>query len=242
MHPHLAALALFGWYHQLSYWIIHHSNVLLERFGYIAVFGLLFSCGLGVPVPEDLPLLFCGLRIARGLMSFWVAAPVCWLGIISGDCALYTLGFKLGPRVTKLPVIGSHINAKRLKTVERFFDRWGIWAVGLCRMFAGVRGAMVVVAGTTKFNFGKFIVADGLAAIVSGGAFMYLGYTAGRVRNFWEHRDILLAVCAVIVAAIIVWLWLRSRTKPPGPGDMAVEAAHHPTPPVVPGRGVAEPR
>ena len=42
-------------------------------------------------------------------------------------------------------------------------------------MFAGIRGAMVVAAGAMRFNFIKFVIADGLAALVSGGLFVWLG-------------------------------------------------------------------
>ena len=78
---------------------------------------------------------------------------------------------------------------------EVLFDRWGIWVVAIGRMFAGVRGAMVVAAGATRFNFTKFVVADGLAALVSGGLFMGLGYWAGiKLGNIeqmpgWESCD-----------------------------------------------------
>ncbi len=59
------------------------------------------------------------------------------------------------------------------------FEKYGVWVVAVGRLFAGVRGAMVLVAGTIRFTFSHFIVADGVAAIFSGGLFMGLGYYAG---------------------------------------------------------------
>src|SRR5436305_9723167 len=73
-------------------------------------------------------------------------------------------------------MVGKHVTLECMRQVEVLFEKWGIWVVAIGRMFAGIRGAMVVVAGTTRFSFFKFIVADGLAAIVSGGLFVFLGY------------------------------------------------------------------
>jgi membrane protein DedA with SNARE-associated domain len=35
----------------------------LDAGGYAVLFGLLFSCGLGVPIPEDVPLIAAGILI-----------------------------------------------------------------------------------------------------------------------------------------------------------------------------------
>ena len=32
------------------------------------------------------------------------------------------------------------------------FDNWGIWVVGVGRMVAGIRGAMVLAAGTIRYK------------------------------------------------------------------------------------------
>ena len=60
--------------------------------------------------------------------------------------------------------------------MKKLFDKYGVGVVGIGRLFAGIRGAMVICAGTIRFNFVTFIIADGLAAVVSGGLFMLLGH------------------------------------------------------------------
>ena len=42
--------------------------------GYFVLFGLLFACGLGLPLPEDFPLLVAGARVAAGKMHLEVDA------------------------------------------------------------------------------------------------------------------------------------------------------------------------
>jgi membrane protein DedA with SNARE-associated domain len=198
----------------------------LESGGYFALFGLLFSCGLGMPLPEDVPLIAAGILVSHGRMDFWIAAPLAWLGIIGGDCVLYTLGYFYGEKITKVPFIGKHITLHRIRRAEDLFCRYGIWMVAFGRMLAGIRGAMVVTAGTSKFNFIKFVIADGLAAIVSGGTFFYVGYWGGehgpamwaRVREFRHIMWTGAAVAAIIL--VIVFFWReRNRSDDEEPAD-----------------------
>src|SRR4051812_35837880 len=79
-------------------------NNWLSTGGYIALFGILFSCGLGVPIPEDVPLILAGAAISQGKMTWLVAGICAWCGIIGGDIMLYHLGKRLGPGVTRLPL------------------------------------------------------------------------------------------------------------------------------------------
>ena len=147
--------------------------------GYFALFGLLFACGLGLPLPEDVPLLAAGVMIANGKMSVVVAGICAWLGIVGGDICLYHLGKRFGLNITKVPFVGKHVTKARIERAEALFTRYGVLVVGVGRLFAGLRGGMVVAAGAIRFKFWRFLVADGLAALVSGGLFIALGTWLG---------------------------------------------------------------
>jgi membrane protein DedA with SNARE-associated domain len=185
----------------------------LRKGKYGALFGLLFSCGLGLPMPEDVPLLATGILVYHGEMNIWLAAPLAWLGILGGDCVLYTIGYFAGEKITKIPFIGSHVTRTRLERAEILFRKYGVWMVALGRLFMGIRGAMIVAAGTSRLKFHKFIIADGLAAIVSGGLFVYLGYWGGeygpgmaeKVTHFKYGLWIAAGVLAVILIFIFFW-------------------------------------
>jgi membrane protein DedA with SNARE-associated domain len=189
--------------------------------GYAVLFAVLFGCGMGFPLPEDIPLLIAGFFVAQGKMNLWLAAGAAWVGIIGGDCVLYHLGRKFGLNITKVPVIGKHVTAKRIEWAETLFERYGIWVVAIGRMFAGVRGAMVIAAGTIRYSFVKFVIADGLAAIVSGGLFVALGYWAGvaigdlndpRVQQrISEAKHYLLGGAIVLGVLLIAYFWWRHK-------------------------------
>ena len=191
--------------------------------GYFILFGLLFACGLGLPMPEDIPLLLAGYFIAQGKMNPVIASAIAWLGIIGGDCVLYSFGRRYGLEITRVPFIGKHVTKERILRAEELFERWGIWVVAIGRMFAGIRGAMVVAAGTIRYNFVKFVIADGLAALVSGGLFIWLGYFAGKklgsvaemrakIKDY-EHW-VFIGVGLVVVGFIIYYYSRMKRHKP----------------------------
>lgn len=196
----------------------------LEAGGYLLLFGLLFSCGLGLPLPEDIPLTLAGFFVAQGRMNIAIAAIMAWCGIIGGDCVLYNLGKKYGLNITRVPFIGKHVTAERIQKAEALFARYGIWVVAVGRLFAGIRGAMVVAAGTIRFNFVKFLIADGLAAVVSGGMFIALGYWGGKkigdpkllaakIEPYKERVFLGIAVAAILVI-LYIW-WRRKKHKTP---------------------------
>ena len=226
--------------------LFEHVQHWMHEAGYPVLFGLLFSCGLGLPLPEDVPLLFAGYFIATGEMSLVPAAVFAWLGIVGGDCVLYSIGRRYGMQITHVPVIGSHIKKDQVDRMHDYFEKYGVWVVAVGRMFAGVRGAMVLVAGTIRFTFSHFIIADGLAAVFSGGLFMALGYWAGRkfgdlaqIHKMIEQDSLRilagLAVIGLIVAAVAYARQRYRRRR----GVDATPAAESKPPAVVPAVGPA---
>jgi membrane protein DedA with SNARE-associated domain len=222
---------------------------LIGHYGYPVLFGLLFACGLGLPLPEDIPLIVGGILVGSGRMNLVIAGICAWCGIIGGDCVLYYMGHKYGLNITKVPFIGKHVSKERIERAERLFERYGVWVVAIGRLFAGIRGAMVVAAGTIRFNFIKFIIADSLAAIVSGGMFIALGVWFGSNLDTLKHKmhEFKLGLTIFGVAAgvgLICYIWWRHKAhKTPAEAvvDRAVEmdvlrSPHHP-----PGDGGTQP-
>jgi membrane protein DedA with SNARE-associated domain len=196
--------------------------------GPLVIFVLLFACGLGLPLPEDIPLLIGGYFVGQGKMHLAVVGVLAWVGIIGGDCVLYWLSRRYGMNVTRLPLIRHHVTEKRILWAEQKFERHGIWVVAVCRMFAGIRGAMVVAAGAIRFNFLKFLIADGLAALVSGGLFVYLGYLAGKhlgsvadLRKRIKHYEHYVLIGFIVIVAVLVayFVWRHRRNKAERQGD-----------------------
>lgn len=216
----------------LAFFDIEHAHRWMEAGGYLLLFGLLFACGLGFPMPEDIPLLLAGFAVAQGKMNLAIAGALAWCGIIGGDICLYHLGKKYGLQITRVPFVGKHLTQARIERAEHLFKRYGIWVVAVGRLFAGIRGGMVVAAGTIRFNFVKFLIADGLAALVSGGMFIALGWWGGKtigdpaetMRRIEPYKEWVVVGIAVAVVLVVAYLWWRHK-RHKAIGDVVAEKA-----------------
>jgi membrane protein DedA with SNARE-associated domain len=202
--------------------------------GCIVIFALLFACGLGLPLPEDIPLIIGGFFAGKGDLHLATVCVVAWLGIIGGDCVLYAVAKRYGLNITRVPFIGSHVTEERILRAQALFEKYGVWIVGVGRLFAGIRGAMVIAAGATRFSFVKFVIADGIAALVSGGLFIAVGYWAGRKfgnKRISEIREMMKPyehwiLAGIVVAAVCAVLYIRWRaTRKKTLADVTLEKA-----------------
>src|SRR3989344_2656698 len=66
---------------------------------YFIIFGILLACGLGFPLPEDIPLVATGYLVWDGTMTWFGALGVSLLGVLAGDTFLYSIGYRLGLNV-----------------------------------------------------------------------------------------------------------------------------------------------
>ena len=198
-------------------WITHQGFT----GGVIVVFLLLFACGLGLPLPEDIPLIIAGAFLCTDAHSWVIVGIAAWCGIIGGDCIIYFMGRRYGMEIARVPLIGKHLTQERVRRVEQYFENYGVGVVGIGRLFAGIRGAVVFVAGAIRFNFIKFLIVDGLAAIISGGLFLLLGHWIGEQLNdpaaqkkIHEFKEILLFGAGFLACGLLTfWFWRRRNVQ-----------------------------
>ena len=68
---------------------------------YGAIFGVLFSCGLGMPIPEDITILTAGHLAYLENIDLYMAMGVCLCGVLVGDFILFSLGRHYGKTFTR---------------------------------------------------------------------------------------------------------------------------------------------
>jgi membrane protein DedA with SNARE-associated domain len=174
---------------------------------YVGVFFILITCGLGVPLPEDVPLIAGGYLVARtGSLPLMIATGLA--GILIGDSMIFRAGQTYGEKLLETR-LGRHIPGERVQRTIHLFERHGPKFIIAARFVPGLRAVTFFVAGTTGVPFWKFLLFDGLAACVSAPAWVVLGWWA-RKHNM-IHRAMRIstrAECAallVFVAACGIW-------------------------------------
>ncbi len=74
---------------------------LVEHFTYLGIFALLLLGSLGVPIPEEMPIIAAAVLSHAGLVRWWLALFVCFLGVLSGDVVLYWTGRHWGEPILR---------------------------------------------------------------------------------------------------------------------------------------------
>lgn len=180
----------------------------------------LLAAGLGVPIPEDLSLLTAGYLAWKGDEQLVVLIPLCLLAIVAGDCTLYALGRKLGPRITQHRFLRHRLTPARLLKVEGYFLRHGAKTILVSRFAAGARAFFYITAGAMKMSFARFVLFDAIGAGASVTAWILIGRRFGaqidRVRAVVHQVEHLaLLVLAAALAAWLVTRFLRRRIAGP---------------------------
>jgi membrane protein DedA with SNARE-associated domain len=183
--------------------------------GYGAIFLLLVLGVVGLPIPDETLLVFCGYLIGRGSMrpvpAFLSALAGSWCGISLS----YTIGRTLGAGAVRRYGKYLHLTDERLAYVHQWFDRVGHWALFAGYFIAGVRHLTAITAGTSKLEFPSFVVYAWSGGAVWVATFLTLGYYLG---DNWKriaellHRDIGYA-SLVLIAAVLVTLMVRTQLR-----------------------------
>lgn len=192
---------------------------LIERFTYAGIFLVLFVAGLGVPIPEEAPLLAAGVLAGQAIIRWWAGLIVCFVGVLAGDTVLYWVGHHWGEHIMDWRITRVVLTPEREKRMIGLYHRHGIKIIFSARFVAGFRAAAFLTAGIVRVPFWKFLAVDGLAALVGvplgfGVAYLFTDQLPAIMRGV--HRVERLAVLAVLVllAALIGYLAYRRSRAP----------------------------
>ncbi len=151
---------------------------LMQNAFYPVLLLVLVAASLGVPIPEDVPLIAAGVILSQqpGLATWTGTLLIALLGIMCGDIVLYTLGGRWGAEVCQHRWVNWLITPARLERMTQRFNRYGMWMCFFGRFFMGVRAAMCITAGVTRLPLWRFLLADLAGALISIPLFVWLGY------------------------------------------------------------------
>jgi uncharacterized membrane protein YdjX (TVP38/TMEM64 family) len=178
---------------------------------YIVSFGFwapVVSCFLMVlqalvaPVPSFL------ITFANGLAFgvFWG-----WMLSVFGHVLAASVCFGISRALGRVPV-EVLVGKAGLESADRWFARWGVYAVFAGRLLPGVAfDAISYAAGLTSMRFRNFLAATTLGIVPQTFLYSYLGRQAPR------YVGVFLVTTGVFVLAVIVVAALRYRNERRGP-------------------------
>ena len=148
----------------------------LVRHGGLVLFAAVFAEQAGLPIPAVPVLLAAGALAGAGKMNLALAVLLGVAACLLGDLIWYYLGRHRGARVLKVLCRISLEPDSCVRRTENFFIRHGMRSLVLAKFIPGLSTVTPALAGLFKVSVGRFLLYNGLGALLWTAAFIAPGY------------------------------------------------------------------
>ena len=195
---------------------MHRTLEFLIKHGYVVVLVWVFAEQLGVPVPSLPVLLAAGALAGAGRLSFWASLGLVALASLCADSIWYLLGKIKGIRILQLLCKISLEPDSCVRRTEGVFAKQGARSLLIAKFIPGLGTVAPPLAGIFHMRARKFLLFDGLGALIWGLTILGTGYVfSEQIEVIAEHAARLGSGLAVLLvgalAAYITRKWLARR-------------------------------
>lgn len=151
------------------------------------------------PVPSEVVMPFAGFLVWQGRFTMEGVLLASLLGSLAGSLLSYALGLYGGR-----PLVEKHgrwflVGPRELAWTDRFFARYGAYAVFAARFIPAVRHVISIPAGAARMRLGPFLLATGAGAFAWNAILAYAGLGLG---PRWASLGATLAPYELLVLAL----------------------------------------
>ena len=183
---------------------------------YLIVGLMIMVESLGIPLPGEIGLVTAAVLATQHKLAVapgWIAASAS-AGAIAGD----SIGFYIGHRVGKplFDWLGGkfprHFGPSHVAVAERFFTRYGAWAVFFGRFIALLRIFAGPLAGSLRMPYGRFLAANASGGIAWATGMTFLIWFLGVAAERWLTRFSWLGLIAAVAGGVVITLLVKRKT------------------------------
>lgn len=183
--------------------IIEWSKETFLPLGWVGLFVVAFTESSFFPVPPDILLIPLCLVAPKFALLY---ALISTIGSVLGACFGYWIGLKGGRPILK------KIAKRKTEKVEKYFQKYGVWVVGIAGFTPIPYKIFTIASGVFKIDFKKMIIAS---IISRGGRFfleaVFIMLFGEQIIWFIENYFGLFSFL-VVAGLIAVWyVWKRVR-------------------------------
>jgi membrane protein DedA with SNARE-associated domain len=191
---------------------------------YFGIFISLVAAGVGVPIPEEIPVVTGGALVghADNNLRWWIMLPVCIAGVVLSDGLLYGIGRLWGPRLVEYRWLKERLlPPERRERIESNFREYGVKILLFARFLPAIRSPIFITAGIMRVPLSRFLLADGIYAIPGVSLLFFLGFWFTdqfkmAVEKAESYRPI---VVVLILFTVGIYLLYHFFTRPMATGD-----------------------
>lgn len=190
-------------------WLTH----LVETWGLLAIFVTMAGESAGLPISSEIVVPLGGALAAAGKLSFAGVVAAASLGNLAGSLVAFWVTKRYGERILLGPGRRVGIRPGHVLLANRFFNRYGVWAVFLGRLLPVIRTYISFPAGLSNIRLWTFILATLAGAIPWNLALAFAGLKLGQhygdIGRLLGPLTIPLAIVLLVVVALVYWLGRR---------------------------------
>lgn len=198
---------------------------------YTAVVIFFLMSGFGFPIPEEVTLIGAGLVAymaqhpelyppppgATSKVDPYVLSLVCLLAVLFADYLIFWMGKTFGRRLLINRTFRRLIKPKLIRRVRGIVKRNGLWASGIFRFTPGIRFPGHLICGMMRIPPHKFLMVDGIAALLSVPTQILLIAHFGDeiLRSLRTFKVVLFSILGILLLYFLVkWLFKKFLYKP----------------------------
>ncbi|TDC36893.1 DedA family protein [Micromonospora sp. KC213] len=188
----------------------------IDSLGAVGVAFLVALESIIPPIPSEIVLAMAGYLSSEGRFSLVLIVLAATVGSLGGALALYWIGAALGEDrlkrwLDRLPLV----DLDDLEKADRWFERYGRWAVLIGRLVPVVRSLVSVPAGANRMRLGEFVLLTTLGSGVWNTLIVGAGYALG---TRWSDVDrysswFNYAISAVFAFMVASWTVKKVRRR-----------------------------
>jgi len=192
---------------------LHGLAPILDRWGYLAVAGVIGVESFGVPAPGQTIMIAAAIYSSWGRLDIFAVAAIAFVAAVLGDNVGYWIGVRGGRRAVHRFGKYIFITPQRLERAEKFFARRGSRIVVVARFIDGLRQLNGVIAGITAMPWRTFLLYNTIGAALWVGWWTTVAYLFGThlveiIDQAHRYKYWAIAI-GVVVIGTYIWLHMR---------------------------------
>jgi membrane protein DedA with SNARE-associated domain len=183
---------------------------------YLWLFLSLLGGSVGLPIPEDIPLLYAGVMLGKGDYSLLPAFLVSYTAVIIGDLIIFFVGRQCGDALYRSRFFRHKVTPQKVELLKARLERHSILVIITARHLFYLRSLTFLGCGLLKMTFRRFIAIDAIGACMSISIMLLIGYTmSDQLTVVWmwfaRAKTFSLFLAATLMIALLIG-YLRTQS------------------------------
>lgn len=193
---------------------------IMNSYGYLGVFFLIFLENIFPPIPSEVILLFGGFMITYTKLNIITMVIISTIASCFGSLVLYFIGKYIN---IKKIVTSKYFKFLKIKTKDidlaiSWFNKKGNLTVLFCRFIPLIRSLISIPAGISKMPIVKFLIYTTVGSFIWNTVLIILGYILGEnyisvLKILDTYSNIVIFILIIIFIILVYKLIKKHRIK-----------------------------